>query len=264
MVRQTGGAVACPHCGFQNIIAAPSYPNHMGPQPAAPPPVTSPPSSSGVGTAVALLVGIAGFVWIVTTVPVLGFILGTIALGLSLTWAFSTKARPVITRVLQLTALPAWKRVVLCGIGLLGGVALFALANGMIGGLGRLVGFENLTLETILGVIFSPLMFVLGIPWQDCQTAGNLVGQKTILNEFVAYVNFAAVKDTLSTHTQAVITVALCGFANLTALAIMMGGVGSIVPSRKHEIAQLGLKAILVGTLSNLMSAALTSLLLAF
>ncbi len=128
MVRQTGGAVACPHCGFQNIIAAPSYPNHMGPQPAAPLPVTSPPSSSGVGTAVALLVGIAGFVWIVTTVPVLGFILGTIALGLSLTWAFSTKARPVITRVLQLTALPAWKRVVLCGIGLLGGVALFALA----------------------------------------------------------------------------------------------------------------------------------------
>ncbi len=143
-------------------------------------------------------------------------------------------------------------------------VALFALTNGIVGGIGGVFGTPDLTLEKILGVIFAPLMWVLGIPWEDCQIAGNLVGQKTILNEFVAYINFVDAKASLSSHSQAVITVALCGFANLTALAIMMGGVGSIVPRRKHEIAQLGLKAILVGTLSNLMSAALTSLLLSF
>jgi len=141
-------------------------------------------------------------------------------------------------------------------------VALLALANGLLSSIGSLIGWEALTFEYLLGIIFSPLMFLLGIPWDEALAAGNIVGQKTILNEFVAYVNFTATKDSFSPHTQAVITFALCGFANFTGLAIMMGGVGSLIPARKKETAKLGLKALLVGTLSNLMSAAIASVLL--
>ncbi len=143
-------------------------------------------------------------------------------------------------------------------------VALLALANGLLSGLGNLVGIEGLTFEYLLGLVLSPLMFLLGIPWSETVAAGNLVGQKTILNEFVAYVSFLEVRDTLSAHTQSVLTFALCGFANLSALAIMLGGIGSLVPERRADVAALGLKAVLVGTLSNLMSAALASLILSF
>ena len=119
-----------------------------------------------------------------------------------------------------------------------------------------------MTLEYLLGQLFAPLMFLLGVPWSEAAVAGNLLGQKIILNEFIAFVKLADIKDTLSTHTQAVVTFALCGFANLSALAIVFGGLGSMVPDRKHEIAKMGLKAVLAGTLSNLMSAALAGLML--
>ena len=142
-------------------------------------------------------------------------------------------------------------------------VALVAILNGLFSALGSLFGYPQLTLERILGYLLSPLMILLGIPaGHEAQMAANLVGQKTILNEFIAFAHFAPLKDTLSPHTQAVITFALCGFANLNALAIVFGGLGGLVPERKHEIARMGWQALLGGALANLMSAALASILL--
>lgn len=141
-------------------------------------------------------------------------------------------------------------------------ISLISLLNGAVSFLGGFIGFPELTIETLLGFLFSPLMLLLGIPWEDAIAAGNLIGQKTILNEFIAFVQFIEIRETLNDHTQAVVTFALCGFANLNALAIIFGGLGGLVPERKSEIAQLGLKAILAGALSNLMSAALAGAVL--
>lgn len=138
-------------------------------------------------------------------------------------------------------------------------VALIALLNGLTMGFGELIGYPNLTVELILGYAFAPIAFLLGIPWEDAFKAGGLLAQKTILNEFLAYVNFSQIKEEFSVQSQAVLTIALCGFANLSALAIMLGGLGSIAPERKPDIARMGLKAILAGTLANFMSAALAS-----
>lgn len=145
---------------------------------------------------------------------------------------------------------------------LLAFVALVALLNGIIGGLGSLVGFPSLTLELLLGYAFFPISVLIGIPWNEAVAAGSLLGQKTILNEFVAFASFAEVIDTFSPRAQAAITFALCGFSNLSAMAILLGGLGSMVPDRRSEIAQLGLMAVLAGTLSNLMSAAIVSTIL--
>lgn len=146
------------------------------------------------------------------------------------------------------------------GAMLLAFVAMIALLNGMISGIGGWFGFEGLTFERILGVLLSPLAFALGVPWNEAAQAGSLVGQKFVVNEFVAYINFVAIKDQLSAHTQVIITFALCGFANLSSIAMMLGGLGSLVPERRSDIARMGLKAVLAGTLSNLMSATLAGL----
>ncbi|WND01722.1 NupC/NupG family nucleoside CNT transporter [Temperatibacter marinus] len=141
-------------------------------------------------------------------------------------------------------------------------VALIALVNGLLSGIGGLFGYEQLSLELILGALFSPLMYVLGVPWEEAMIAGNLVGQKTILNEFVAFSSMLPVMDSLTPHTAAVVTFALCGFANLSSLAIQLGGLGALDPSRKPFIAKNGLRAMAAGTLANFMSAALASLML--
>lgn len=141
-------------------------------------------------------------------------------------------------------------------------IGLLALANGLVGGVGGWFGYPDLSFDRILGWLFSPLAFAMGIPWSESAIAGNLIGQKTILNEFIAYVSFVEVKDSLSAHSQAIITFALCGFANLSALAILMGGMATLLPERKSEVAQLGLKAVIAGTLSNLMSASMAGIFL--
>ncbi len=141
-------------------------------------------------------------------------------------------------------------------------IGLLALANGLVGGVGGWFGYPDLSFDRILGWLFSPLAFAMGIPWSESAIAGNLIGQKTILNEFIAYVSFVEVKDSLSAHSQAIITFALCGFANLSALAILMGGMATLLPERKSEVAQLGLKAVIAGTLSNLMSACMAGMFL--
>ncbi len=149
------------------------------------------------------------------------------------------------------------------GAMLLAFVAMIALLNGLIGGIGGWFGYEDLTLQFLLGGLFAPVAFLLGVPWAEATTAGSLIGQKLVINEFYAYANFVLIKDSLSAHTQVVVTFALCGFANLTSIAILLGGLGSIVPSRRRDIARLGLRAVIGGTLANLMSASLAGLLVA-
>ncbi|MEO1149979.1 MAG: nucleoside transporter C-terminal domain-containing protein [Pseudomonadota bacterium] len=141
-------------------------------------------------------------------------------------------------------------------------VSLIALANGIIGGLAGLAGIEELTLQKMLGWVFSPVMFLLGVPWVDAQVAGGLFGEKLVLNEFVAYFHLIEIRDTLQPRSVAIITFALCGFANLLSIGILLGGLGALVPDRMSEIARYGMHALLAASLSNLMSATLAGLLL--
>jgi CNT family concentrative nucleoside transporter len=149
------------------------------------------------------------------------------------------------------------KLAVNVGAMLLAFIALIALLNTIIGGLGGLLGYDNITIELILGYLFAPFAFVIGVPVNEMLQAGSFIGQKVVVNEFFAYVNFVEIKDTLSPVTQAIITFALCGFANLSSIAILLGGIGSMAPSRRRDIAKLGMHAMLAATLANLMSAAI-------
>ena len=143
-------------------------------------------------------------------------------------------------------------------------VALIALFNGVVGGLFSLVGIDGITLQLILGKIFQPLMYVLSVPWHEAEAAGALFGEKLILNEFVAFSNMDTYLAGMSERTRAIVTFSLCGFANLSSIAILLGGLGVLVPEKKDLIARFGLKAVAAGSLSNLMSAALAGLLLTF
>lgn len=139
-------------------------------------------------------------------------------------------------------------------------IALIAMINIIFGAVGGIFGYGDLTLQQILGYLFSPVAYLIGIPWEEAVKAGSFLGQKLVVNEFVAYIDFVAVKDSMTEHSQAIITVALCGFANLSSMAILLGGLGVMAPSRRPDIARLGLKAVMAGTLSNFMSATLVGL----
>ncbi|ATM85095.1 MULTISPECIES: NupC/NupG family nucleoside CNT transporter [Yersinia] len=143
-------------------------------------------------------------------------------------------------------------------------VALIALINGIIGGLGGLFGWPNVSLESLLGYIFSPLAYIMGVSWDNSALAGGLIGQKLAINEFVAYVNFSPyLKDAsgaLDPKTIAVISFALCGFANFGSIAVVVGAFSAVAPERASDIARLGLRALLAATLSNLMSATIAGL----
>ncbi len=143
-------------------------------------------------------------------------------------------------------------------------VALIALFNGVVGGLFSLVGIDGITLQLILGKIFQPLMWVLSVPWQEAEAAGALFGEKLILNEFVAFSHMNEYLVGMSERTRAIVTFSLCGFANLSSIAILLGGLGVLVPEKKDLIARFGLRAVAAGSLSNLMSATLAGLLLIF
>jgi len=143
-------------------------------------------------------------------------------------------------------------------------VALIALFNGLVGGLFSLAGIDGVTLQFILGKIFQPLMYLLSVPWAEAEAAGALFGEKLILNEFVAFSHLDEYLAGMSPRTIAVSTFSLCGFANLSSIAILLGGLGVLVPEKRDLIGQLGLKAVLAASLSNLMSAALAGLMLTF
>lgn len=151
------------------------------------------------------------------------------------------------------------------GAMLLAFVGMLALINGLLGVVGGVLGMEHLSLGLILGTLLKPLAFMLGIPWSQAGIAGEIIGIKIAFNEFVGYMQFLPYLGDnppliLSEKTKAIITFALCGFANLSSVAMLIGGLGSLVPKKKDLIVRLALKAVLVGTLSNFMSATIAGL----
>ena len=155
------------------------------------------------------------------------------------------------------------KLAVMVGAMVFAFVGLVALANGILTGVGGWFGLADLTFQKLLGFLFAPVMYLLSVPWAQAGIAGGLFGEKIVLNEFVAYIHLGTLKTSLDTHSQAVITFALCGFANFSSIAIQMAVTGGLAPNQRPLIARLGLKALLAGSLANLMSAALAGMLLA-
>jgi CNT family concentrative nucleoside transporter len=143
-------------------------------------------------------------------------------------------------------------------------IALIALVNGMLGWLHGLPGMAWLpdSLQGIFGVVFAPVAWLLGVAWNDCRTVGNLLGTRLVLNEFVAFLQLGPLKAGMDPRSFVIATYALCGFANLSSIAIQIGGIGALAPTRKSDLARLGLKAVAAGTMANFMSACIAGMLL--
>ena len=154
------------------------------------------------------------------------------------------------------------KLAVAVGAMVLAFVALIALANGLLGGVGAWFGHPELTFQAAIGWLFAPVMFMLNVPWREAGIAGSLFGTKMVVNEFVAFSMLGPIKAQLSPQTVAVVTFALCGFANFSSIAIQMAVTGNLAPNQRPVIARLGIRALIAGSLANLMSAALAGLLL--
>lgn len=154
------------------------------------------------------------------------------------------------------------KLAVAVGAMVLAFVALVALANGILGGIGTWFNIADLSFQRIVGYVFAPIMYLIGVPWDEALRAGGLFGTKIVLNEFVAFIELGGPDAGLSQRTIAIVTFALCGFANFSSIAIQMAVTGGLAPSQRPMIARLGLKALAAGSLANLMSAALAGLLI--
>jgi CNT family concentrative nucleoside transporter len=155
------------------------------------------------------------------------------------------------------------KLAVAVGAMVLAFVALVALANGLLGGLGNMVGIPDLSFQRLVGYVFQPIMFLIGVPWEQANAAGGLFGTKLVLNEFVAFLDLGQMgPGVLSDRSRAIVTFALCGFANFSSIAIQMAVTGGLAPNQRPVIAKFGIRALLAGSLANLMSAALASLML--
>jgi CNT family concentrative nucleoside transporter len=134
-------------------------------------------------------------------------------------------------------------------------LALIALLNGIL-------GFAGLSMQQILGWAFAPIAWCLGVPWNNATTVGNLLGTRMVLNEFVAYAQLGPLKDTLDPRSFTIATFALCGFANFSSIGIQIGGIGALAPDRRHDLARLGMRAMLAGTFANFLTAAIAGMLL--
>ncbi|MDG2952390.1 NupC/NupG family nucleoside CNT transporter [Exercitatus varius] len=144
-------------------------------------------------------------------------------------------------------------------------VALIALINGILGGVGGWFDMPELSLGMIFGCVFKPLAWIIGVPWEEANIAGQMIGTKLAINEFVGYMEFAKYLSPesavqLGDKTKAIITFALCGFANFSSIAVLIGGLGGMAPNRRGDIARLGIKAVIAGSLANLMSATIAGL----
>lgn len=148
------------------------------------------------------------------------------------------------------------------GAMLLAFVSLIALCNGLLGYFGGWFGADDLSIQTVFGYIFMPVMLALNVPWAEAQQAGAIFGEKVVLNEFIAYLSLVDVQGDLSERTVVILTFALCGFANLSSIAILLGGLGALIPDRMSEIAKMGIKAVFAASLANLMNAALAGILI--
>ncbi|MGE6648432.1 NupC/NupG family nucleoside CNT transporter [Shewanella colwelliana] len=144
---------------------------------------------------------------------------------------------------------------------LLAFVGLIALVNGLIGGIGGWFGYSELTMQAILGYLLAPLAWLMGVPWSEATQAASFIGQKMVINEFVAYIDFLKVADNLSEKTQIIISFALCGFANIGSLAMVIGGLAALCPERRHDLSAIGMKALIAAALANLMSGTIAGLL---
>ncbi|MGF1822839.1 NupC/NupG family nucleoside CNT transporter [Vibrio splendidus] len=158
-------------------------------------------------------------------------------------------------------AMSGLRIAVAVGATLLAFISVIAMLNGLLGIVGGWFGV-NLSFELILGYVFAPVAWLIGVPWSEAVVAGSLIGNKIVVNEFVAFIQLMDVKDALSEHSKAIVTFALCGFANISTMAILIGGLGSLVPERRSFISQYGFKAIYAGVLANLMSAAIAGVVL--
>ena len=145
---------------------------------------------------------------------------------------------------------------------LLAFIALIALINGLLGVLGGWVGLPELTLQWILGWLFAPLAWLMGIPWSECVPAGALLGEKTVLNEFVAYLHLAEQGPNFSDRSAIILSYALAGFANFSSIAIQIGGIGGMAPERRSDLAQLGLRAMVAGSLACFQTATIAGFLI--
>jgi concentrative nucleoside transporter, CNT family len=143
-------------------------------------------------------------------------------------------------------------------------LALIAMANGILGGLHGLpyMGWLPVSLEKIFGIVFAPIAWLMGVPWKDASTIGDLLGTRLVLNEFVAFLKLGPLKSTLDPRSFTIATYALCGFANFSSIAIQIGGIGALAPNRKSDLARLGLRAVAAGTMANFMSACIAGMLL--
>jgi CNT family concentrative nucleoside transporter len=141
-------------------------------------------------------------------------------------------------------------------------VALIALTNAILGAVGGWIHIPDLSLQKIFGLVFAPVAFCLGVPWRDAGTIGNLLGTRMVLNEFIAFAQLGPLKAALDPKSFTIATFALCGFANFSSIGIQIGGIGALVPERRHDLAKLGLRAMLAGTLANFVSACIAAMLL--
>ena len=141
-------------------------------------------------------------------------------------------------------------------------LALIALLDGIMGGIHSHVGWFPSSVEGLLGVLLSPVAWVIGIPWHDCPIVGNLLGTRMVLNELVAFTILGPQKAVLDPRSFTIATFALCGFANLSSIGIQIGGIGALAPNKRGELARLGVRAMLAGTMANLMSASIAGMLL--
>ncbi|MGF1908704.1 NupC/NupG family nucleoside CNT transporter [Vibrio kasasachensis] len=157
-------------------------------------------------------------------------------------------------------AMNGMKVAVAVGTMLIAFVSVIAMVNTGLENLGELAGFTGITLQGVFGYLFAPLAWVIGVPANEVLMAGSYIGQKVVMNEFVAFIDFVQHKQLLSEHSQILVTFALCGFANIGSIAIQLGSIGVIAPERRSEVANLGLKAVAAGTLANLMSACLAGI----
>jgi CNT family concentrative nucleoside transporter len=163
-------------------------------------------------------------------------------------------------------AADGWRLALNVGAMLLAFIALIAMINYPLGWIGEISGFDyatgrELSLSTLLGYVLSPMAWVIGVPWQDAVTVGGLIGEKVVTNEFVAYAHLTEIQDQLSPRAVLISTYALCGFANFSSIAIQIGGIGGIAPDRKSDLARLGLRAVLGGTLATMMTATIAGVL---
>jgi CNT family concentrative nucleoside transporter len=141
-------------------------------------------------------------------------------------------------------------------------LALIALLNGIFGWVHSFAGWVPASMETLFGMIFAPVAWLLGVPWKDCSAIGQLLGERLVTNEFIAFIDLGKIREHLDLKSFTIATYALCGFANFSSIAIQVGGIGALAPTRKSDLARMGMRAVAAGTMANFMSACIAGMLI--